>query len=157
MEKGGDILLKRNQVFTLVTIAVMSFLIGTMSSAMATERGNPWDRVWTAITGLESRVETLEEQSLAPPGFITAPAYDSGWLVIQPAQVLTISHNLGTEEVFIYLLGKAESGYIHQITQGSHGVSVHWIHANEIAIWRHPYDEIWHQVRVQIWKIPEPD
>jgi hypothetical protein len=72
-------LLRRSKIFTLVTFAVISFSIGTMFSAMATDGGNPWNAVWAAITGLESRVETLEEQTnLTATRYYTIPA--PAWL-----------------------------------------------------------------------------
>ncbi len=140
-------------------------MITQVSNVMATDGvGNPFTMIWEAITGLESRVETLEDrvealedQQSLPQGFISAPAYDSGWVSIAPAQYLTLSHNLNTVEVFVYLLGRNESGGIHQITHEMYGVQIWSLDDSDITLWRHGLDYIyWHQVRVMIWKISEP-
>ena len=65
----------KRQVITVLSIAAISFLIGTLFNMNFIATGgssSPWDRVWTAITGLESRVETLEEQ-IPERGFISIP------------------------------------------------------------------------------------
>lgn len=54
-------MLRKKQVITIVSIAVASFLIGTTFNVvtMATDGGNPWDKVWTAILGLRAKVDSL--------------------------------------------------------------------------------------------------
>jgi len=97
-------------------------------------------------------LETLKNQSR----WLPTPAYDSGWISIEPTQFLTFSHNLGTPEVFVYLLGKNESGAIHQLTHEMNGVQIVNLDNLNITIWRHGLDRFWYQVRVMIWKIGEP-
>lgn len=56
-------MLKRKQVFKLVTIVGVFFLIGTMFNfiRIAIGGGNtPWDEVWAAISELQTKVENLE-------------------------------------------------------------------------------------------------
>jgi len=55
-------MLRKKQVLILVSIAVMSFLVGTMFNftIIATGgSGSPWDRVWTTISELQSKVDSL--------------------------------------------------------------------------------------------------
>jgi hypothetical protein len=57
-------LFKKKQVLSMVSIAVISFLIGTTLNVMATaSNGNPWDNVWEAIFNLQARVTSLEEST----------------------------------------------------------------------------------------------
>jgi len=52
----------RRQFLIITSVAVVSFLIGTMFSVTAMDgRGNPWDKVWTAISELQARVTSLEQ------------------------------------------------------------------------------------------------
>jgi len=152
-------MLKKKQVLTIVSIAAMSFLIGTMFSVMASDGGSPWDRVWASITGLESRVETLEEQSL-PQGFITAPAYDSGWVHLNNGWS-TFQHGLDTTEVFVYITGNESNAippYINQLWMSDSSAWWRIESENELLLYlssgcsQHDYNF----VRVRIWKISEP-
>jgi hypothetical protein len=66
VEKGGDVILKKKHVLTIMSVAVFSFLIGTTFSTnlkvLASEdNGIPFGRVWEAIYDLQSRVTSLEE------------------------------------------------------------------------------------------------
>lgn len=62
-EKGGDTLFKKKQVLAVLSIVVASCLVGTMFDVNFAIKGkdedngdgSPWDRVWTAISELESR------------------------------------------------------------------------------------------------------
>jgi len=52
----------KRQVTIMISIATVSFLIGTMFNVMAMDSGgNPWDKVWTAISELQARVNALEQ------------------------------------------------------------------------------------------------
>jgi len=59
--------LKKRRVLTMVSVAIVSFLIGTMFStsfmALASdENGVPFAKIWEAIYDLQGRVENIEEQ-----------------------------------------------------------------------------------------------
>jgi len=161
-ENGGDTLFKKKQVLTVVSVAVISFLLGTMFNVMAKDSGgNPWDKVWTAISGLESRIETLENQSL-PQGFINAPAYDSGWMRLPFDSWINLTHNLNTTELSVYMIGRNSFG-VHQIKYGGD----FWYTPTTIfydgAWWRNLsnttiliINRSWTDIRVMIWKISEP-
>jgi len=54
--------LKKKQIVAMVSVAAISFLIGTMFNVMtmATDGGNPWNKVWEAIYELEAQVDELQ-------------------------------------------------------------------------------------------------
>lgn len=57
-------MISRRRVSTMVSIAVMSLLIGTMFSVITMardDRGNPFRKIWEAIYDLQARVTFLEE------------------------------------------------------------------------------------------------
>jgi len=156
---------KKKQVLAMVGIAIVSFVIGSMFNVMANDGGgSPWDKIWTNMSELQSRVETLENQSL-PQGFINAPAYDSGWISISHGRT-TLTHNLNTTNVLIYLIGNSSLSIrqFHQISVGGdnmvsgeyHGVC--WLKLTEttIDINRFQEDTNWPKARIMIWKISEP-
>lgn len=156
-------MIRKKQVLTVVSIAAISFLVGTMFSVMATDGGNPFSVIWEAISGLESRVEALEEQS-QPQGFMSAPAYDSGWMALSPGGIIC-EHNLGTYDLFVYVVGRWEWSDAHQLLYG--GIAYYyegdwynegaWWHAlsiDEILVNRGTEDVRWEEVRVYIWIIP---
>lgn len=58
-------MVKRKQVLTMVSIAVISFLLGTMFNMNFIAIGgssSPWDRVWTAIAELQNEVNSINEK-----------------------------------------------------------------------------------------------
>ncbi len=157
MERGGDNVKRKKQIVAMMSIAVASFLIGT---SMAIDAGNPFGLLWEAFYGLEARVEALEGQS-PPQGFMTAPAYDSGWQAITAGTYLTLTHNLGTKELFVYMVGKDTTGTIGTMFYGSDLEDGLWRGAyfrinaeNTIDIRRLADDAVWVEVRVYIWVIP---
>jgi len=53
---------RKKQVVTMVSIAIISFLLGTSVNFVATARDrNPFDEIWKAIYDLQRRVESIEE------------------------------------------------------------------------------------------------
>ena len=198
-------MIKKRQIIVVMSIALVSFLIGT---SMATDGGNPFDALWEAVGGLQSRVDSLNstltsrferlelfinisifdllleqidridslnasyldlldqvetlENQMPPQGFVRAPAYDSGWIEISPSETVTLTHNLNTTEVFVYMIGRC-GVLIHQYKYGSDGndVGTYWydLTEDEIRIYRASNDwqiKNWSGVRVMIWKIEEP-
>ncbi len=93
-----------------------------------------------------------------------APDYDSGWVSIDTSQELTFTHNLNTTEVLVYVIGKdSDPPGINQINYGSNvysgiGAGAYWhsLTQNNVKVHRESDDVNWDQVRVMIWKIPEP-
>lgn len=89
------------------------------------------------------------------------PNYDSGWVSINQGQTLTLTHNLDTTELLIYVVGKGGGAEINQqqyggdINQLGQGGGLYWKNLNNTAIkvTRYSDDGVYPQVRVQIWKI----
>jgi len=99
-----------------------------------------------------------------------APDYDSGWFAMPIGQVV-LHHNLGTEELFIYVTGGFLVGERHLIEHWAYGTDVFWdIHTDDysthgvgwiadddsIQVIRGDEDLLNTEVRVMIWKLPEP-
>ena len=55
-------LVKEKQIVAIMSIAAISFLLGTTINFVATASGgNPWDKVWTAISELQRGIRNIEE------------------------------------------------------------------------------------------------
>jgi len=109
------------------------------------------------LLDLQARVEALERG-----GFIGTPAYDSGWVSISFGYN-TFTHNLGTTELVVYVIGNHSEWKIHQIkygggvfVDGQQGVEFLLLNNTTISLYRYPNDPFWQQARVMIWKIKEP-
>jgi len=99
------------------------------------------------------------------PGGFGAPDYDSGWLPISPGGWLDLTHNLGTTELFVYMIGKSHfTENIHQMylgletyyNPGLEERGAWWLvnDWNEIRVIRGAEDSgTWANVRVYIWVI----
>jgi hypothetical protein len=104
------------------------------------------------------------------------PDYDSGWVTIPDtstgADILTLTHNLGTKDIIVYMIGKDVWGFTHtkniggswwfpqpSIEAGAQ-TGAYWVASNddEISIWRESGDfwnsQGWVSVRCLIWEIP---
>jgi len=166
-----------------VVISFLAFcLTATLFIGLATSGKKP-NPVWTAIYELQTKVDTLNasnldllnrvemlENQILPQGFVSAPAYDSGWGNLSHGMT-TFTHNLGTTEVFVYMIGKDIEGYplyvgIHQFDYGGNrfydtryrhfGAVWRNLTNTTIEIRRFDNDVNWEQVRIMIWKISEP-
>ena len=93
------------------------------------------------------------------PGYLVAPAYDSGWINVTD-YLFPLWHGLNTTEVFVYVIRNNSEYGVNQFTPPEHTFSIEWLSLskNEIEV-RIPqlspvpsYDE----VRVMIWKISQP-
>jgi hypothetical protein len=97
------------------------------------------------------------------------PDYDSGWMIINPGTNVNLTHNLGTDELLVYLYGRfrstlADTRWIyHQTNFGTNifGLGDEWVQRgakwssdeNWVVVFREYTDESWEQFRVIIWKI----
>lgn len=143
----------------LLSSVIASQLLGLQGSKGDT--GDTGEKGETGATG--ARGEIGATGATGPPGFGT-PDYDSGWSNIAAGEQLTLFHDLGTTEVYVYVIGKTEAGLIHQLDYGwIHGGGVEYnkfglawygLDTEVIKAWRAAQDENWVQVRVMIWKIP---
>lgn len=57
-------MLRKKQVVVVVSIAIVSFLVGTMFNVVTGAGGSPWDMVWSAITELQSEVDIVNASVL---------------------------------------------------------------------------------------------
>lgn len=97
------------------------------------------------------------------PGGFGAPDYDSGWLTFTEGDLnFEVTHNLGTTELFVYMVGKDSFGRVHQWFYGgdirdSGRVGANWrtswANDNKIDLYRLVDDQVWEEVRVYIWVI----
>lgn len=105
----------------------------------------------------------------AVPGFLTAPAFDSGWRgnwTKDEFLFINLTHGLNTTNVFVYVIGRFENESIHQFAYGGLGgggvgsmLGAFWtLSKNNIVIYRLPPDDYipWTEARAMIWKITEP-
>jgi hypothetical protein len=144
-----------------ILLSMLSAMMISQAFSVVTDSGNPFDVIWEAISGLDSRVETLEAQS-PPQGFTSAPAYDSGWTAISERVVL--NHGLGTKSLFVYMVGRTDpslADYVHQAFYGmcdyngeAQGARWTLLDDNRIEVLRGPQDTYWHEFRVYIWILP---
>lgn len=178
-------MLRKKQVVAIVSIVVVSFLIGT---SMATDGGNPFDKMWEAISGLQSETSelrtdynnlmddftelknnltelTLQYEELKENVTLAlsrAPDYDSGWMDVSEGEIITLTHDLGTTELFVYMLGQGGGLEIHQhhyggtCPAGNRGLRWYHLTENTIQVERSGNDERWEQFHIMIWKIQEP-
>lgn len=97
------------------------------------------------------------------PGAVDRPAYDSGWVSINVDQEIILTHNVGTTDVLVYMVGKSSdtaSPYIHQKWYGGevnviaeYGVFWYDLTKTTVRVQRHLSDANWNWVRIMIWKI----
>jgi hypothetical protein len=178
--KGGDTVIKKRQAIAVLGVVVGVLLIGATFNVVAVAHDwTEWKEellkeilIWfyNKVNNLESRIETLESQAI-PQGFVAAPAYDSGWVAISQSETLTLTHNLDTTELFVYVIGKdaitdgffIPSGGINQIYYGTGTDSGNgyrglcWLNLDDttIQVFRAHSDLKFDEVRVMLWKIQE--
>jgi hypothetical protein len=103
----------------------------------------------------------------AEPGFLVAPAFDSGWVSNWTYDgtyyVINLTHSLNSTDVFVYMIGRDENESIHQF---GYGFLVGGLSGSYGAFWRLTESEItivrgnledfmpWLEVRAMIWNIP---
>jgi hypothetical protein len=93
-----------------------------------------------------------------------APDYDSDWLTVDQNTELTLNHNIGTTDLFVYLIGKEGGTQTHQIFLGGDKMMNDNFRTQEGAYWycdetsihvkRMMTDEKWQEIRILIWKLP---
>ena len=139
----------------------------------------------TLILGLKADIQAIEllpgpegpegpqglEGPRGPPGFLGKPDADSGYQYIGVNQEKTFTHNLGTKNIFVYVLGYDYlTENVHQRYLGGHidwvggdpikvGLEYWWTGEDAITIHRFPDDNQdrgldWDFYRVMVWKIP---
>ena len=95
-----------------------------------------------------------------------APDYDSGWVSHEDYSKIFV-HDLGTTEVLIQMIGQNLEDGIHQRRYGGDNTGgglqgAYWCNltVSTIQVNRLSEDTIpiwsWDQIRIMIWKIPQP-
>ena len=146
MSENGDI---SKSMFTAgIIISILA------SSIISTLISTQW------IQGVQGPQGIQGEQG--PPGIVTIenftgwlskPAYDSGWVPIQKGTWTSFQHNLSTNELFVYMLGS-------DILEGIYAPwddRARWrsTSENEISIYARYGIETFDTIRVMIWNISE--
>jgi hypothetical protein len=94
----------------LVSIAVVSFLIGTMFNAITVAKkdgGNPLDEIWEAIYDLQTQVGELEE---GQPQVITVTGHPQPWHRLEPTgwtDLLSIPNVTISENTTVFAIATA--------------------------------------------------
>ena len=86
-------------------------------------------------------------------GWLSKPAYDSGWMSIQKGAWTTFQHNLSTNELFVYVLGNDDVEGIYAPWDDR----ARWriISENELLVYVRYGIETFDMIRVMIWNISE--
>ena len=89
-----------------------------------------------------------------------APNYDSGWQPIAAGQTLTLNHNLGTTNLFVYCVGENSNGqtqwdygFTALPDNSRYGLAWQYLTSTSISVTREPQDTSWDYVRIMIWII----
>jgi len=142
----------------LLTLLIASFLL--IPPVYSAKGGTPFNELWDALNDLVARVTGLETS-----GPFDHPDYDSGWVPI-PLGWTYLQHDLGTTDVYVYIIGR-NGDYTHQFSYGGDWVrnkdsilssyGVYWqCYLNRLKITRWMDDTEWQEVRVLLWKLPDP-
>jgi len=150
--------------------------ISTLNSQVST-LNNKIYALENEYTQLSTSLETLE--TLSDAGF-NAPDYDSDWVAIDQGGSVEVSHNLGTTNLLVYLIGEHDDNYTHQYAYG--GNEEHYIEyeivpgefyydaaekygtlgawwrtdgEDRILVFRPDHDDQWNEFRVLIWRLPD--
>jgi hypothetical protein len=165
-------------IAVVITFCLMSMLVLTIPS-----RSNPDDNydAWADVNcdgsvnildsilvsnAFNTQGTPIDKSTYPLLGMINKPAFDSNWTYIEQDQTVIFPHGLNTTEVFVYMIGKTNqtaSPYIHQIDYGGEinfgfQTGVYWydLTSMSITVHRRLSDSNWDQVRIYMWKIPEP-
>ena len=132
-----------------------------------------------AMSDLEEQLSQIEASTADPVIGFNTPDFDSGWVDIEQGGTVEVNHNLGTRNLFVYLIGArthANEDLIHQNHFGAEayglpeitpnggvvtdfidrGVFWHITDENKIRVIRVWDDIDWHRFRVLLWQLPEP-
>ena len=195
--------IKKGAILALVIIS--TFLLGSIVTAVPTDGNeNSLDALWERLFGVEEEVEeiadevtlmssnldllerihdletrmaVLENCGCEETNGFPEPDYDSNWVSIGKAVSLTLTHDLNSDNYFVYLVGKYDTvggdsitptigpGNFHTWEMGGdwfyddiYGTSKKYgvyyeAYPNTITIHRAASDPYSDYVRVQIWRL----
>jgi hypothetical protein len=153
-----------SSVISVIAVTQLSATLGLKG-----EKGDKGDTGATGATGATGITGAIGPQG--PAGILNAD-YDSGWEVVNGRIVVQFNHNLNTSDVFVYLLCKWYRNWtgsggpmVHQFYYGgdSYGdpqqtQGFYWdcYTENPNMIEVSQYGGRADEIRVLIWKLPEP-
>lgn len=157
-------MLKKRQVLTMVGIAVISFLIGSMlnlnfiviGSEVTDDYGVPFDKIWEALTGLQTDVDSLNTRmpkkgniSISAAAFVAQ--YSTVDFGIHSWETLALSH---AESCTVYFYGSVQlpnGAKVKKVT------SYWWDMGDENIVCRlKRYNQTQNQEMAQIWSSGDP-
>lgn len=115
---------------------------------------------------LEDRIDSLNATVMElNKTRIGLPDYDSEWVTLNHG-INYFEHNLGTTNVLVYIIGNHSdpAGGINQQNYGGdydqlgdyYGAFWYKLDETSIIVHRNWDDSAWNQIRIRMWKIPEP-
>ena len=131
-----------------VTVLQYQSLIDSLNSTLTSK-----------INSLESELAGLDATIATKLG---SPDFDSGYYQINQSQSIIFTHNLGTTDVLVYMVGYYPGSvpYIHQHDYGgeANGLNTYGVYWSElttttIKVTRNGNDNNWPYVRVMMWKV----
>ena len=111
-------------------------------------------------SGFSVVINTQLDEGSTVVGGLGTPDYDSEWQPIAQDSFPRFDHDLGTTEVFVYMIGRSAAGinqaYYGGVTAYDGRRGAYWTHLDENSIYiaRENFDPAWPEVRVMIWKLP---
>ena len=156
-----------SSIISVVAVSQLSTTLGLKG-----EKGNDGATGTTGATGATGAPGATGATGLqGPPGILT-PDYDSGWVAVGSQIVVEFNHGLGTSDVFVYVICKWYRNWtgsggpmVHQFYYGAdwHGdpeqmQGFYWdcYTENPNMIQVSQYGGRADELRVLIWKLPEP-
>ena len=170
----GKIVAGVSRTTFIVGLVVAILVSSALSTVIATQwavgpQGPKGDKGDTGLRGPQGQ---QGEQGLQGPVGILNPDYDSGWVTTDGRIVVEFNHNLGTSDIFVYVLAKwyrdwpgSGGPMVHQFYYGgdSYGdpeqtQGFYWdcYTENPNMIQVSQYGGRADELRVLIWKLPEP-
>jgi len=110
---------------------------------------------------------TIAEMESVPVVGINTPDFDSGWITYGDpgwdGSYLYVMHNLGTQNIFVYLLGREGVDYnpyqmvLEKDPYDDHKLGILWYAYgyDTLLVRRNPESE-WTMIRALIWALPDP-
>jgi hypothetical protein len=178
------IVVMKKQLLIIMSVALTSFLIGTMFSTNYLAIGGKPNPIWEAIYDLQARVNSLnntviEQQAqiselqsnmaslnashnelqlrvnaLESLSGLPTPDFDSGW-ILSDGYDITIYHNLGTTRTLVYLVGRNSLSEPINGPFGMPETTLRWFSLNTTHITVFGrYGNKY--VRIMLWRIAEP-
>ena len=155
-----------------IVIAVLASSLISIVISMQYSFGPQGEVGPQGLQGPEGPQGLQGEQGLQGPAGILNPDYDSGWVTTDSQIVVEFNHNLGTSDIFVYILAKwyrdwPDSGgpMVHQFYYGGDTYldtgdmqGFYWTCYTEDpdAILVSQYGGRADELRVLIWELPEP-